>query len=365
MNAGLRALAAPILSAHPAELSLHLDFGEVIVRVATNNPALKARLTRYFRDFHTSPGRTDIEVTAIEAPSPDFGLTYTPKQPDPGKARVKEEFAELPDGRVVRKLLTGMAFLFGDGLNLAVGPCLANGNQIVNFINNRFIEWLINRGCLLFHAAGVSARSGAGNAGLAIAGFSGMGKSTLALHVMSLGTDFVSNDRVMARRVDDGLAMYGLAKMPRINPGTIVHNEALRAVVTPKEREEFLSMDADALWCLERKYDAFIDECFGPGRYRIKARLAGLALLNWRRGGGPLSVREVDLAARPDLHPAFIKQVGLFYEADGPTLEPGFTSESYLNLLRGCPVLELSGGVDFEAAAKALRDFLDASAART
>lgn len=363
MSATPRDIAASILASHPAGHSLHLDFGEALVRVATNSTALQARLARYFRDFHAPPGRADIEVTVIEAPSPDLGLTYTPKQPDPGKTRLKEEFAALEGGRAVHKRLTGMAFLFGGGFNLAVGPCLANGNQVVNFINNRFIEWLLNRGCLLFHASGVSLRGGAGDTGLAIAGFAGMGKSTLALHVMRLGTNFVSNDRIMACRGRDGLIMYGLAKMPRINPGTIVHNEALRAVVAPAERERYLAMGADELWRLEEKHDAFIDTCFGPGRFRLKARLAGLTLLNWRRGGGPLALREVDLASRPDLFPAFMKQAGLFFKADDPAQDRDPSPEDYLELLRGCPVLELSGGVDFGAGAMALRDFLASRAA--
>ena len=64
-----------------------------------------------------------------------------------------------------------------------------------------------------------------------MAGFSGAGKSTLALHVMSLGATFVSNDRVMVAETpanDSGAPMmYGVAKHPRINPGTAMNNPDL------------------------------------------------------------------------------------------------------------------------------------------
>jgi len=372
----LRGLANPLLAAHAPEHALFLHFDQALVHVTTNSPALHRGLATYFRDFLAHPGlgdlgdlggmppKADIEVTALEAASPRPSVPFTAKQPGWGKTGIKEEYADLQGGRVVRKRFTGMTFLFGGGLNLAVGPCLANANQVVNFINSRFIEWLVNRGGLLFHAAGVSLRGKSGHAGLALAGFSGMGKSTLALQAMGLGLDFVSNDRITAHR-DSGLSMYGVAKMPRVNPGTIVHNQALRAVISPCERERYLAMDPTELWNLEEKHDAFIDECFGPGRFRLKAHMAGLVLLNWRRGGGKLVVREVELATRPDLFPAFMKQMGLFFEPGGFVSESEFRPEAYLKLLRGCPVLEFSGGVDFEAAARMLREFLDKAATRS
>ena len=67
------------------------------------------------------------------------------KTPDPGKTKIKEEYVDLDDGRIVRKRLTGMLFVFGGGQNVAVGPCGANLNQVINFINNRYIEWLLCR----------------------------------------------------------------------------------------------------------------------------------------------------------------------------------------------------------------------------
>lgn len=352
-------LARSFLTGRSADEVLSLRLGDLGVTVRTNSPELKAKLADYFRDFLDVAGGAPAETTiiALEMEPPKLDLPLAEKAPEPGKSKVKEEFADLSDGRIVRKRLTGMVFCFGGELHLALGPCLANHNQVVNFVNNRYIEHLVKRGALLFHAAGVAV----GGAGLALAGFSGMGKSTLALHVMQLGADFVSNDRLMVERAGGRLTMHGVAKMPRVNPGTVLHNPSLAPVIPDEEREGFEELSPDELWTLEHKYDAFIDECFGPGRFRLISPMAGLVLLNWRRDAGPLVARRVNLAQRPDLLPAFMKSVGLFFEMDARMSGRDFSEAAYLNLLDGCPVLELSGGVDFEAAARACLEFLVAS----
>ncbi|WP_235893940.1 HprK-related kinase B [Oceanidesulfovibrio indonesiensis] len=336
--------------------SLYLDFGGYVTEVRSDSGKLLRNLGDYFRDFRTN-GRPNAHtvIHALEAPAPEpaaLGAEFTPKEPDPGKTRIKEEYVQLPDGRAVRKRLTGMLFVFGDDVNVAFGPCLENDNQVVNFINNRFIEWTLDHDSLLFHAAGVAR----GEKGVAFAGFSGMGKSTLALHVMRLHTDFVSNDRLMVKRGPEGdprtgLVMYGVAKMPRINPGTVLHNPSLTPVMDEEERDRFAAMPENELWTLEHKYDAFIDECFGEGRFRLAAPMSCLVLLNWKRGGGELIVNQVNLARRDDLLPAFMKSPGLFYRP-GDSVAPDFSEEAYLELLKNCPVYELSGGVDFERAAE-------------
>ncbi len=343
------ALTARLRERYPAVHALFLRLGDCLLEVRTSEAPLRDELARYFAAFLAEPGPADVLITAHEAPDQDLGLDYRVKQPDPGKTKVKEEWADIEGGRVVHKRLTGMSFLFGGGEHLAVGPCRDNPNQVVNFVNNRFIERKLNQGCLLGHAAGI--RLGA--RGMAMAGFSGMGKSTLALHCMSRGADFVSNDRVLVAEGRPVPTMFGVAKHPRINPGTALANPDLAGIVAPGDKARFLALPEAELWSLEHKYDAIIEDCFGPGRFTLAAPLDALVLLNWTRDGGPLVIREVDLARREDLLPAFMKATGLFYLPERPDLPQDQPALRYADVLSRCTVLECSGGVDFDAAADA------------
>ena len=67
----------------------------------------------------------------LEAPEPSIDLRFTAYPPGPGKTRIKDEYVDFPDGRMLRKRLTRMVFLFGGRHNIAVGPCLKNSNQAV------------------------------------------------------------------------------------------------------------------------------------------------------------------------------------------------------------------------------------------
>ncbi|MYL83039.1 HprK-related kinase B [Desulfovibrio aerotolerans] len=354
-NPTIAGLMAPLLETAPIDQRLEITFDDVTVVLTSNSQALTDKLGRYFRDFLGGGGQTVIEVTAIEAGPPAFDLPFAVHPREPGKTKLKEASIDLPDGRVVHKLLTGLVFLFGQGKNYAVGPCLENDNQVVNFINNRFIENRLKRGALLFHAAGVAM----GGAGLVIAGFAGAGKSTLALDIMGQGTDFISNDRVMVSREGANLTMAGVAKMPRINPGTVLNNPNLASVMNAEDRARFSALPQAELWDLEHKYDAFIDECFGPGRFKLACPMAGLVILRWKRDASPLLANRVDLRQRRDLMPAFMKDMGLFYEFEDPA-EPSMASQNaYLSLLGDVPVLEIDGGVDFAKAARVCLEFLE------
>lgn len=347
-------LTAHLKRAAGPEHRLRVDMAGCVIEVETNSKELAETLEGYFKPFLTGGGSDPVSlVTALEMPPPTFPYEFTVKQPDPGKTKIKEEYLDLEDGRIVRKRLTGMVFVFGGGRNLAVGPCLENPNQVVNFVNNRFIQCKLEQGCLLGHAAGV----GMNGRGLGMAGFSGMGKSTLALHLMGRGADFVSNDRIMITREGEPPTMFGVAKHPRINPGTALTVPGLDSIMSDEERERFSSLDADELWSLEHKYDAIIEEYYGKGRFRLQAPMHAMVLLNWKLDGGPLVIRQVSPNERKDLLPALMKETGLFYIDNGGRPEPG--EDEYAEVLSRCTVIEMSGGVDFEAAADACRQFMN------
>ncbi|MFP4167767.1 MAG: HprK-related kinase B [Desulfonatronovibrionaceae bacterium] len=332
---------------------LFLDLGGVQIRVQTNSQVLRNELEEYFKDFLGGETRRMLRIQAVQAEEPDIPVKFSDKPQEPGKTKIKEEFADIGGCRIIRKKTTRLVFLIGEGINLAYGPCRENPNQIINFINNRLIQVLLQKNMLLGHAAGIKY----GNKGLALAGFSGKGKSTLALHLMSLGSIFISNDRLLLEKSPETQRMYGVPKLPRINPGTALHNKDLKMVIPEFDRDKFSRLSADELWHLEHKYDVYIDECFGPGKFELACSYSGLVLLNWDHENTETRMEQIDINKRRDLLPAFMKHPGLFYfpkAGQSLNLDP----ESYVQALSNKPVFEIHGGIDFDKAAEKCLEFL-------
>ena len=144
----VRALIETLRAGYPEVGSLDLRLHDCGARVHSNSRALLDVLSAYFHDFvaNGATGEPEIVVTAIECPPIDTGHAYAAWPPGPGKTRVKDEYVDFPDGRLMRKRLTRMLFCFGAAGNVAAGACLENSNQVVNFVNNRFIQRQVDRG---------------------------------------------------------------------------------------------------------------------------------------------------------------------------------------------------------------------------
>jgi HprK-related kinase B len=246
-----------------------------------------------------------------------------------------------------------MVFLQSEHTLMAAGPCREYDNQVINFINSQYMNWLQHRGWLICHAAGLEFQG----QGLCIAGFSGGGKSTLMLHMLDNdAVSYLTNDRLFIHAGSGGVVARGIPKLPRINPGTIVHNPSLHELIPAEQRAALLQMPPRQLWELEDKYDVHIDRVYGTGRIAEEMTLTAVLILNWQRdSAADLTVSAVDLSQRRDLLAALMKSPGPFYQyPDGHFLQDTdeLDESAYLEILKGTAVYEACGRVDFDAMAR-------------
>lgn len=357
-HAGLSAaaLAARLTADQPlCDTMLDLVVGDWSLRIRSNSEILLQRLTGYFAAVTTQVERPDMEMLAIDGDRVHLDQAFIDWRREPGKTGRKDSYVDLVDGRLVRKVRTGMLFLQSERHRIAVGPCLQYDNQVINFVNAQFMNRLQQHGWLICHASAL-VRDGAA---LAIAGLSGGGKSTLMMKLMDdAELAFLTNDRLFVKDDVSGVLAAGIPKLPRINPGTIVHNPRLQGLIPRAERDAYLAMPEERLWDIESKHDVFIEQIYGRGRIAHNARLATFIVLNWQRHDAqPIELAQVDVAHRPDLLAAIMKSPGPFYQyADGHFYadDTPLDRQAYLSVLADVPIYEVSGGVHFGALAERL-----------
>lgn len=371
----ITALYQQLISQHPPaiEQTLWLTLPQANYRLFSNSRSLLATLKDYFAGLASWDKPTEISITSTDIylwHTPDAAqfIAATPWEDwlrEAGKSGRKDAVFNLEQTqgsiRLLHKVKTGMLFVqpssnnSGDQL-MAFGPAKQHPNQMINFILTQYLNQHLRQDWLLGHAAGLQING----KGLAIAGLSGGGKSTLMLHLLEDGEHFVSNDRLLFNTVDGQMLMRGIPKQPRINPGTIVHNPRLHSLMSEQERHDFLAMPNEELRALELKYDAPVDQLFWSNCYQSEAKLDYLVILNWQaQTDKATSLKQTNLQESPHLIPALMKSPGPFYcDANGHFLENGIIPDatSYQQRLGDIPVLELNGKVDFDAAKKLIFD---------
>lgn len=340
---------------HPMVGTLPLAIGDCRIQLESNSEALLALLRDYFRHVLGDGGQSHLRISLIEAPAPDFdvSLRFWPREAD--KVGQKESFSDLDGGRIVQKVRTSMQFLLGEE-QLAIGPCEANANQVINLVNTQYMGWLMRRGYALCHASGVATDHG----GICMAGVAGAGKSTLALHLISGGMRFVSNDRLLVGGAGEQVEMAGVPKMPRINPGTILGNKDLWPVLSHERIRQLQAMPREDLWTLEEKYDADVDQLFGPGRMQPTAPLRACIVLTWNhRETKTTRVWRGTFRERPALLVPLMKHPGPFILDARPAEHAlAHNPDEYMAHLADVPVIELSGSVNFEVGVAEARRIL-------
>ncbi|MCG8670312.1 MAG: HprK-related kinase B [Pseudomonadales bacterium] len=334
------------LSARPVFLSVN----DQIVAVKTNSEELSSKLQHYFANLLAEEQPTDIEILAVEQEAPQLNLDLVDWTREQGKSTRKDSYIDFPSARVLRKVRTGMVFVQSQAYRIAAGPCLENDNQIINFVNAQLANALLHKGGLTCHAAGVEFN---GNI-FAMAGFSGGGKSTLMLKLLeNPQINYLTNDRLYAYSNDSNAVIgSGIPKLPRVNPGTIVHNPRLHPLISESRRSELLNIPVSDLWDLEEKYDVIIDELYGSGRIAKAAPLTAFLVLNWQRESDePVKLQQVDINQRRDLLAAIMKSPGPFYQRSDGSFHLDtipLDEAAYLEQLKDVAFYEASGGINFE-----------------
>jgi HprK-related kinase B len=335
--------------------TLFLDFDGFVVKFDTNSASLLMELRDYYQHFLTDRvTKVDRLVLGLQTDADLMpGEDWQVKQPDPGKSKVKEHLLFVDAGKVVRKVLTGVHLFFINSDRVCAGPLEANPNQVVNFINNMHLDRLLETEGQLFHASGVCS----GGVGLGMAGQSGKGKSTLALRLLQQGLDLVSNDRLVVQDAGSGLEMFGIAKYPRVNPGTVIHQPELIDIVSSDNLKRYQAMGRDELWELEEKYDAFVEPAFDCA-FKLTADMKLFVMLDWDRNlSDPPSLDRVAPGDHPQLVETVMKSPGVMLPVAAERIGDA-TVAPYMELLEKCELYRLSGGVDFDQAAREIKTLL-------
>ena len=352
MNLNAAFIADRFLNSHPlVEKQVVLDLNGYRIALRSNSTALLEKLEKYFRHV-TANGQADTEVICIESEVNDAdGIDFIDWKREPGKTGRKDAYFDLSDGRLVQKVRTGMLFLQSKAYTIAIGPCLDNDNQVINFVNAQYMNWLQQEGHLICHASGLVFKQQC----LAIAGFSGGGKSTLMLHMLAKpDVSYLTNDRLFLSQQDGVVTATGIPKLPRVNPGTLLNDPMLKPIISAERRQSLLALPPEELWHLEEKYDVDVEAIYGRNKIVPQQRISAFLILNWKfNADEPCHIQRVDLNQRHDLLGAVMKSPGPFYQfKDGQFFMDNMELDKqlYLDMMRDIKVFEATGKVDFEYA---------------
>lgn len=348
-------LAAEIKTSFKSEqwFDCELTFEHQTMRIVSNQQSVLSRLRDYFSDFickdKSHPSSHVIYV--FEQPNAKMlEVSWQDWQREVGKSGRKDAYYDLADGRLIQKVRTGMQFLQHPTEKLAWGPCLDNLNQVINYINNQYMNRLQQNDWLICHASACLINEQA----IAFAGYSGGGKSTIMLHLMNQhAASFVSNDRLFLKQLNNQVAVAGIPKSPRVNPGTILHNPALTKMLTRQQAKHYAAMDEDELWYLEEKFDVDVSQVFGENRVRLQAPLKALYILNWsHQSTSDTQIEAIDIYQKKHLLKAVMKSPGPFYQdAKHQFIDDNFAplETAYLEKLKDITIYEVSGHADFDS----------------
>lgn len=333
---------------HPLQAGTSFAMHGFGVRFESNSAKVVAAIREHFAPYLCELTQSHLSVVAIDSNPPDLGLDFQEWGRCTGH---RDEYVDISGGRVVRNPQSGLQFLLGPDISLAVGACARHPAPLIELVNARYTEHLVQRGWLACNAAAVAR----GDDGIVMCGAPGIGKSSLALRLLERGAALLSSDRVMVSVAHDEPRMLGVPSLVRVNPGTMLATSRLAGLLTPARASALTRLTMSDLWALEDKQALPLPALFGIDALQLTAAVRAIVALRWQPGRlGRLEIERYRLRQRPELTGFIAKRPGPFcrssVRAHGGSAAPVVDLAPYLDQLGELPVLELRGGVDFEAA---------------
>lgn len=348
---------ADLIARFPTPFTVTLEMRDVVMEVRSNDaPVMDAVSAMYGRFVRPRVGDPRFVIHVVEGAwdraTEDFQDYVLPN------GRSKERFKDEAGVRLVVKRTTGLWTVFDNRRYVVVGPVSDTLNQLNNIINAVFMKEMDERGYLICQTAGLIL----GGRGFVLAGRSGGGKTTTLLKLMERGGAFVSNDRLLVKRAGSGFEMCGIAKWPRVNAGTMMGDDRLRALLPADALERYAAMSYDDLFCLEEKYDVDVEKVYGIDRFKDEGRFDHIYYLTWSRAGEGFAIEPApadDAAFWQDFGPNLYRDGGVFDPRNQASTFTELIERRYRAGLAGAKVFVVKGKVDFSRIAEAIASHLD------
>lgn len=340
---------------HPLRAAISFAIHDFGVRVEANSPTLIEAMRQHFAQQLCEIRVCDMCVVAIEASSPELGLSFQDWSRD-ARSPSREQYVDIDGGRVVRKPKSGLQFLLGPDISLAVGECSRHPYQLIELVNARYMERLAQHGWLACRAAGVAL----GDRGVVVCGPPSSGKSTLALQLLAASerASLLSCDRLMIQAHEGGARVAGVPNAVRVHPGTLLGTPALRSQLSAARQAELANLTGTDLWALEEKHSLPVRALFGQRSLQLMAAVRALVVLNWQPARfGELSVERCRLGDRPEFASWLARRAGPFCRGHIGRSQM-IDLAPFLEQLADLPVLELRGQVNFARATELCLELL-------
>lgn len=329
-------------------------FGDLSVKVKSNSETLLQELDLYYKSYvgsNNDASGTTLYVINQQNIGDEHDWLDVPREA--GKQGKKEGYLENAEGgRWIKKFKTGLTLLQHQTTPTVVGECEKQLAQIVNFINNQCLNHYLSQGFELGHASAFNCHGKV----TAIAAGSGGGKSTLMLRCLEDNTrNFLTNDRLLFKNEEGRVTAVGIAKLPRVNPGTLLNSERLKHILPASRQVELEQMPISELWGLEEKYDVQIEDEYGRGRVVLQGELANLVMLDWSLDSDePTALLPVDLSSEAEEIDGLRKRPGPFYQNHEGQFSQDLNElaplTQYCQALAPVNVYRLTGKIDFDRA---------------